>query len=82
MADINWKKVINFFAFVAVVCIAVALLVSKVFPQVASIKIIGEIIAYIITLIAAFHFVKAKRNVAVTVIYAISATAIVALLII
>ncbi|MFA6860308.1 MAG: hypothetical protein WCR30_02870 [Clostridia bacterium] len=82
MRDLSFKKVVNFFAFIAVVLIALALLLFKLFPQVATIKLIGEIIAYIVTLIAAFNFVKMKRNAIITVIYAISATAIIALLII
>lgn len=88
MSELKWKKIVNFFAFVAVVLIAVAMLASLILAQIGvsasvlgSIRLIGEIIAYIITMIAAFHFVRSKRSLPITLTYAISATAILVLLI-
>lgn len=86
--DLNVKRIVNIFAFIATICIAVALLVQCLFNwfnwdvSIASkIRDVGEWIAVIVTCVSAFFFVRTKRKAAWYVVYAIAVTTIVILLI-
>ena len=80
------KKLMAGFAFFATVIIAFALMFRAIFQSnpnvVRALMLIGEVIAFGITMIEAFYFVKAKKHIAWKIIYAVAVTAIIALLIV
>ena len=86
--DLKVRRIIYLCAFVAVVCIALALLLQCLFKwcgwdlTVANyIRQVGEWISTVLTCIVAWFYVRTKRNTAWYVIYAIAVTAILILLI-
>ncbi len=87
MAKNNFGKVINFIAFVGLTIIAVVLIMQKIFASsdssfLGALRVIGESIAYTITAISAFFFVRSKRNVWWYVAYTIAAVLVVVFVII
>lgn len=80
------KKFLGTIAFIATVCIAFALMFRAIFESnptvVNALMLVGEIIAFAITAVCAFSFVKAKKHIAWKIIYAIAVTAIIALLVV
>jgi 23S rRNA pseudouridine1911/1915/1917 synthase len=87
-ASLNFKRFINFVAFLATCLIAVALVVQVILGYVGveasiigAMRLIGEIIAYLITVIAAFSYIRTKKSPVWSIVYAICATVIVVLLI-
>ncbi len=82
------KKFMNMLAFIGIVVVAIALLISKILAlvdvsasAVTALQMVGECIAYIVTMVYAFYFVKNKRNVWWWVAY-VAAVVVVVLLII
>lgn len=78
----------NMLAFIGIVVVAVALLIAKILALVdvdagvvTALQMVGECIAYIVTMVYAFYFVKNKRNVWWWVAY-VAAVVVVVLLII
>lgn len=66
MAKNNFGKVVNFIAFIGLSCVAVVLILQSIFADsslLSALRIIGESIAYTITAISAYFFVRSKRNV-------------------
>lgn len=66
MAKNNFGKVVNFIAFIGLSCVAIVLILQSIFADntlLSALRIIGESIAYTITAISAFFFVRSKRNV-------------------
>ena len=66
MAKNNFGKVVNFIAFIGLSCVAVVLILQSIFADgglIGALRVIGESIAYLITAISAFFYVKSKRNV-------------------
>ena len=82
------KKFMNMLAFIGIVVVAIALLIAKILAlvdvsagAVTALQMVGECIAYIVTMVYAFYFVKNKRNVWWWVAY-VAAVVVVVLLII
>lgn len=76
MAKNNFSKVINFIAFIGLVVVAGVLVLQTIFSNqldlIAAFRIIGESIAYLVTAISAFFYVRSKRNVWWYVAYTIA----------
>ena len=88
MAIGNMKRIVNMFAFLGLAFIAFALLLTQVlswigvdFQVLHYIQVVGEYIAYVVTAIYAFVFVRSKRNVWWWVAYFVAVAVIVAMLI-
>ena len=82
------KKFMNMLAFIGIVVVAVALLIAKILAlvnvsagAVTALQMVGECMAYIVTMVYAFYFVKNKRNVWWWVAY-VAAVVVVVLLVI
>ena len=84
MAKNNFGKIINFIAFVGLVTIAISLILQTFLKGelLTAIKVIGEVIAYTITAVSAFFYVKSKRNVWWYVAYAVALALIVVFMVI
>ena len=76
-SEISWNKVINFFAYVALIFVAVAVVIGKAIPKVAVLFDIGAAIAIIVTSIFAYKYARAKRNVWFLVIWAVALVAVI-----
>ena len=66
MAKNNFSKVINFIAFIGLALVALVLILQKIFADgnlLNALRTVGESIAYTITAISAFFYVRTKRNV-------------------
>ena len=79
MAKGDFGKFLNILAYVSIVLVAVALVISKILgwakagEDIASaMQLVANILAYFITAIAAFYYVRNKKNVWVTVVYIVS----------
>ncbi len=82
------KRFMNMLAFIGLCLVAFALLLAKLLgvfgvsaSAVNAIQLVGECIAYIVTMVYAFYFVKNKRNVWWWVAYCVSAVVVVLLVI-
>ena len=75
MAKNNFGKIVNFIAFAGLIIVAVVLILQKINLSgdlLNAFRTIGESIAYSITAISAFFYVKSKRNVWWYVAYAVA----------
>ena len=78
MANLEFKKAINFMGFLATMLIAVALLISlivslfqankgipifQITDVISAFTFFSSVLAYFITIVAGFYYVKTKRNV-------------------
>ena len=67
MAKNNFSKVIDCIAFIGLCLVAIVLVLQKIFSGdgsfISALRTIGESIAYTITAISAFFYVRTKRNV-------------------
>lgn len=65
MAKNNVSKIVNFTAFVGLILVAVVLILQKIVQGeiIGALRTVGESIAYFITAISAFFYVRSKRNV-------------------
>ena len=86
--NLKFKRFLNFMAFAATVLVTVALVLQVVLAHVgveakvvSALRLVGEIIAYLLVMIAAFSYIKTKKGVVWPIIYAVCVTAIIALLI-
>lgn len=80
MANKDFKGIINFFAFVAIALVGVALLLANIGLNgniSSALTLVANLLAYFITAIAGFYFVKNKNNVWYWVIYAVAIVLIV-----
>lgn len=75
------KKVINFFAYLAIIFVAVAITLGTVWSDVAVLRRIGEIIAYVITGISAFYYARSKQNPGFMIAYVVASILIVLMLV-
>lgn len=86
MAKNNFGKVINSLAFVGLCLVAIVLVLQKIFAGdgafLSALRTIGESIAYSITAISAFFYVRTKRNVWWYVGYAVALVLVVVFIII
>ncbi|MBO7219374.1 MAG: hypothetical protein J6V40_05320 [Clostridia bacterium] len=77
----NWRGFMNLVAFIAMCCIGVALVFGKIFPSVASaFDSVAKILAYLITAVSAFYFVRNKRNTVYYIVWAVVVVLIVVLM--
>ena len=77
----NWRGFMNLVAFVAMCCIGVALVCGRIFPSVAAaFDSVAKILAYLITAVSAFYFVRNKRNTVYYIIWAVVVVLIVVLM--
>ena len=73
--ELNTKRFFNMLAFIALMISGVALLISKIFfcGTVANIlNNVAYVLAFVVTAVAAYHYVRTKRNLVVTIIYIIA----------
>ena len=81
----SWAKIIEFMAYISIACIAIALLISVIFggETVAyAFSLVGQAIAYIVTIIVAGLWVKRKTHVAWLICYIIFTVSIIVLYIV
>ncbi len=93
MANLEFKRALNFMGFVATMCIAVALVISLIISLfgetkgipgfqindvVSAFTFIANVLAYFITIIAGFYYAKSKRNVWFMVLQVIGTVLIIA----
>lgn len=85
--DLRWKRFVNLTAFVGTMLVAIALIAKYLLtwldvnsPKIiAQIGNVGQLIAYVVLISAAFFYVKTKRKPVWYVLYAIATTAIIIL---
>ena len=85
MADFNWKKIVNLLAYIALVAVAVALILTKLISssQISNaLSVIASCIAYLITAIAAFAYARSKRSPWVMIVYVVSVILVVVFMIV
>lgn len=77
MANLEFKRALNFMGFVATMCIAVALIISlivslfgetkgipgfRIYDVISAFTFFANILAYFITIISGFYYAKSKRS--------------------
>ena len=76
----GWKSIINLLAFVAILCIALAITIGKIFPSLSwAFGLVAEVIAYSITATLAFKFARSRGHWAYFVIWIIAVVLIIVL---
>ena len=69
MSEFSFRKITNFVAFIGIICCALSIVVGKWVPIFND---IAAIIAFFVTALCAFFFVKAKRSVVYMLLFVIS----------
>jgi len=86
MSKNNWSKFVNCIAFIGLIIISVCLIMQRIFNSqgelTRALGIIGQAIAYLITAISAFFYVRTKRNVWWYVAYTVAAVLVVVFMVI
>ena len=86
MARNNWNKVFDFIAFIGLCIVAVVLVLQNILKAngdvVSALRLIGECIAYFVTAVSAFFYVRSKRNVWWYVAYAVALVLIIIFIIV
>lgn len=86
MAKRNISKIFEFIAFVGLCCVAVVLVLQNILKAngdiVNALRLVGECIAYFVTAVSAFFYVRSKRNVWWYVAYTIAVVLIIVFVII
>ena len=82
------KKFMNMLAFVGLVCVAAALLLAKILgwlkagaSVVGALMTVGQCIAYIVTMVYAFQYVRSKRNIGWKIAYLVAALVVILMVI-
>ncbi|MBQ8430460.1 MAG: hypothetical protein IJX26_00740 [Clostridia bacterium] len=75
------KKVINFFAYIAIMFVAVAITIGSIWSAVSVLRTIGEIMAYVVTGISAYYYARSKQSPAFMIAFIIAAVLIVVMLV-
>lgn len=75
------KKTINFFAYVAIMFVAIAITIGTIWSQVAVLRSIGEVMAYVITGISAFYYARSKQQPAFMICFIVASVIIVLMLV-
>lgn len=75
------KKVMNFFAYIAIIFVAIAITLGTVWDDIAVLRSIGEIIAYVITGVSAFYYARSKQHPAYMICFAVAAALIIVMLV-
>jgi len=79
--NLNLTKFFNMLAFIAIVAVAVALTVGKIFPDLGNaLSIVAQFIAYIVTAISAFYYVRPKKNIVFFITYVVACILIIVLM--
>lgn len=81
----NWGRVVMCSAYIAIGCIAIALLLSAIFGSKTiadAFRLVGEAIAYVVSIVVAGMWVKQKTHVAWLVCYVIFTVSIIVLYIV
>lgn len=81
----SWAKVVELAAYIAIGCIAIALLLSAIFGSKSianAFSLVGEAIAYVVAIVVAGLWVRRKTHVAWLVLYVIFAVSIIVLYIV
>ena len=65
MAKNNLTKVINCIAFIGLIMVAIVLVLQKILSGelIGALRTVGESIAYFVTAVSAYFYVRSKRNV-------------------
>lgn len=82
--SMSWRSVLNLIAYVAIVCIGVALLVGKIGGTsiAGAFHKVAEILAYLVTAVSAYYFASSRRHWAYYLVWVICVVLIVVLMII
>ena len=75
MANKDFKGLLNLIAFVAIGLVGVTLILSEIGLSgdiSNALALVAHVLAYLITAIAGFYYVKNKNNIWVWIIYAVS----------
>lgn len=77
--SINWRHLVNFFAYISITLIGLVLILSKVFTGniVNALSTIAHVLSYIIVSISAFFYAKSKRNIWFLVVWIVAIVLIV-----
>lgn len=75
------KKVVNFFAYVAIIFVAIAITLGTIWDDIVVLRRIGEIMAYAITGISAFYYARSKQNAWFMIVFAIASILIILMLV-
>lgn len=75
------KKVVNFFAYIAIIFVAIAITVGTIWDDIAILRSIGEVIAYFITGISAFYFARSKQNIWYMIVFLVASILIILMLV-
>ena len=67
--SLNWKRIVDFFAFVGLVFIGIAILLSRIF-KIGALYDIGLAIAIVITAVRAFYYARSKRSLIYIILWA------------
>lgn len=81
----SWSSVISFCAYIAIGCIAIALLFTAIFGSKTiseAFRLVGEAIAYIVSIVVAGLWVRENRHVAWLVCYVVFTVSIIVLYIV
>ncbi len=81
----SWAKIVEFSAYIAIACIAIALLLSAIFGSktlATAFHYVGEAIAYVVAIVVAGCWVRRKTHIAWLICYIIFAVSIVVLYIV
>lgn len=83
LKKINFNSILSFIAYIGIGCIAVALILTLVFENDATLsnafRTIGEVIAYLISIFLAFFWVKSHPHKAWLICYVVFVVTIVVL---
>lgn len=75
------KKVVNFFAFVSIMFVAIALTIGTIWKDLSVLRNIGEVIAYVITGISAFYYARSKQQAGYMIAFVIAVVLIIVMLV-
>ena len=76
------KKVMNLFAYIAIMFVAIAVTIGTFWKDVAVLRSIAEVIAYIITGVSAFYYAKSKQSPVYMILFIVAAILIAVVLIV
>ena len=81
MAKGDFGKFLNLLAFIGIIMVAVALLIAKIASWingssggslVSALSLVANFIAYLITAIAAFYYVRSKKNIWISIVFIVA----------
>ena len=80
----GWRSILNLIAYIAIVCIGVALLIGKIggTTLAGSFEKVASILAYLVTAVSAFYFAASRRHWAYYAIWIVCVVLIVVLMVI